>query len=143
MKQVIITITLSLLICLTLSAQRSGEGRERIKEWKIAYITEKLDLSEEESQKFWPIYNAKEKEMKAIRSSRTKMSKMEEIDALTEAEAEKLINEHINARQAELDVRKKYIAKFREAIPYKKIAKLPKVETQFKRTILEKMRGRR
>ena len=37
-------------------------NRDKIKTLKIAFITEKLDLSEKEAQQFWPVYNAFEEE---------------------------------------------------------------------------------
>ena len=40
----------------------SQHNRDKIKTLKIAYITEKLDLSKKEAQQFWPIYNAFEEE---------------------------------------------------------------------------------
>ena len=40
----------------------SQGNRDKIKTLKIAFITEKLDLSEQEAQKFWPVYNAFEEE---------------------------------------------------------------------------------
>ena len=56
MKKLII---LSLLCFLTFTAfAQHDEKRERVKALKIAFITEQLNLTETEAQKFWPIYNA-------------------------------------------------------------------------------------
>ena len=49
---------LVLLIGLSGYAQRDGRMNERIKAQKVAFITEKLSLTAEEAQQFWPIYNA-------------------------------------------------------------------------------------
>ena len=57
MKRLIIPI-LTLFICFNAYSQRDGKMQERIKAQKVAFITERLDLSSKEAQKFWPIYNA-------------------------------------------------------------------------------------
>lgn len=69
-----------LLICtmclsVTLSAQRPNPSRnhqqrpntERVKAVRVALLTEKMSLSAEEAEKFWPVYNDYEKEQKMIR----------------------------------------------------------------------------
>ena len=60
------------LICLlftgfTAEAQRQRPGPGQIEAQKTAFITNALDLTSKEAQQFWPIYNASEKRMEAIR----------------------------------------------------------------------------
>ncbi len=38
-------------------AERQERMQSRIESQKIAFITQKLDLSPSEAQQFWPIYN--------------------------------------------------------------------------------------
>ena len=33
------------------------KGKEKIRAYKVAFLTEKLNLSAKEAQKFWPLYN--------------------------------------------------------------------------------------
>ena len=40
---------------------------ERLQALKIAYITKKLNLTPEEAQRFWPVYNQYEAELKKVR----------------------------------------------------------------------------
>ncbi|MEP4946352.1 MAG: hypothetical protein ABJU26_02325, partial [Flavobacteriaceae bacterium] len=40
---------------------------ERIKTLKVAYITEKISLTSEEAQSFWPVYNDYEEKKHALR----------------------------------------------------------------------------
>ena len=53
-------------------AQGNQEKREKIKALKVAFLTEKLALSSEEAQKFWPIYNAFEEKQFEIRYKKLK-----------------------------------------------------------------------
>ena len=53
-------LTATLMFTINLSAQREGKRAERIEkieQQRIAFITTDLDLSVEEAQAFWPLYN--------------------------------------------------------------------------------------
>jgi hypothetical protein len=80
---------------------------------KIAYITRKLNLSTEEAQKFWPIYNDY---MKEIRQTRLE-SKGSESEIAAE---EKILN-----------IRKKYNAQFANALPPAKVNQFFHSEKEF------------
>ncbi|MEB8347550.1 hypothetical protein OO010_15985, partial [Flavobacteriaceae bacterium KMM 6898] len=62
----IATLVLLLLITVVSFAQDRPD-REKIKALKVAFITERLDLSSKEAQLFWPIYNEHEANMDALR----------------------------------------------------------------------------
>jgi hypothetical protein len=64
-------LTILFLICtLSLFSQQNNLGQEtdvsRIEALKIAYITKKLNLSPDEAQRFWPIYNNYANEMREV-----------------------------------------------------------------------------
>ncbi|MBL4888118.1 MAG: hypothetical protein JKZ03_06660 [Flavobacteriaceae bacterium] len=64
MKRIIYSIFLVFFITLSVKAQNP---REKLRTFKVAFITQELDLSPEEAQKFWPIYNAYNKKKAALR----------------------------------------------------------------------------
>ncbi len=142
------TILLTALIafCLTSFAQRPGEGdrssRDKIKEWRTAFITEKLALTTAEAEKFWPLFNQKDNELKQVRKA-IRQTDRQEVEGLTNEEAEKLILRHFSLREKELNIQIKYFEKLKTAIPAKKIAKLPLIEREFKRMLMQKIRGER
>ena len=49
---------------------RQNDKRENIEAMKIGFITKKLDLTPEEAQKFWPVYNQYNDKMKDLRKKR-------------------------------------------------------------------------
>ena len=58
--QKITIISLALLLSASVFGQKqnnSKPNREKIKAMKVGFITEKLDLTTAEAQKFWPVYN--------------------------------------------------------------------------------------
>lgn len=155
LKSIIAAILITMLGITTASAQHHKKhdnkdtserfhkpDSEKFKAMKIAYITEKLDLTPTEAEKFWPVYNefqAKKevifKELKTL-----KRANKQEDEDVSDAEIEKMLNQRIITKQKELDLEKEYLTKFKSVLPIKKVGKFYKAEEGFKRELLRKMR---
>ncbi len=124
-------------------AQRGpGPAKERIEAMKVGFITQKVNLSAEEAQKFWPVYNKYSDEQEKLRKSfrGMMMDELRDMDNMTDAEADKTLNEMINFRTAEVELTKKYVAEFKKVLPSKKVVLLFKAEQEFKRELLKKLK---
>ncbi len=130
----------------SLIAQK-GKIKDRIEPLKIAYITQKLGLTSEEAQKFWPVYNKFNDDLQKLRSStKDKLAdELSELASMSETEAEKTLNEMLNYKISEAEMIKKYASEFKKVLPIKKVVMLYKAENDFKRELLKKLRdnGRR
>ncbi len=106
--------------------EKQAEKRENIEAQRVAFITQELNLTPEEAQKFWPVYNQYTEKLQESRKKRRQEMKesKENIDELSDKEVEKLVDEEISERQKELDLQKEYHAKFKAVLPIKKVAKL-------------------
>jgi Spy/CpxP family protein refolding chaperone len=147
-KHLSMLIIIVLLSTIAFGQKNQQQGKrptkEKIKAMKISYITSELDLSSEEAQKFWPIYNEFEDKMDASRKAMRKLHKKEaSIDDMTDAEVEEMMNAADNSRQTELNLHKEYQTKFKAVLPIRKVAKLYKAEHSFKKDLLKKMRVKR
>ena len=142
----IFSLTL-LLVSMPALAQRGGDrpGPEKIKALKTAHITNALDLSSSEAQKFWPVYNAYEKRMEDVRKSQRQEFRkaMTNSDAISDADANAMIDKFLNLRQTELDERRQLIKDLKGIISPQKILKLQQAEEEFKRRLLEEIQRRR
>ena len=114
------------------------EARERMKAHKIAYITEKLDLTPEEAQVFWPVYNELETKLHELREA-NRPDRKKDPETMTDAEVEKMVNQRFEFRQKELDLEKEYHEKYKQVLPTKKVAVLYKAEQGFRRDLLKKL----
>lgn len=116
---------------------------QEIKSQKVAFLTQRMDLTPEEAQKFWPIYNAYDKEIEACRKEmRDGRKALKKDDEVTEAEASAAIDRELSGRQRELDIRKKYAAEFKKAIGAIKTLRLAKAERDFNKELLGRIRER-
>jgi len=121
---------------------QKGPGREKIKSLKIAFITERLALTANEAQAFWPIYNAHEQTIaKLRRMERIEIrSKLRDLDLLSEEEAQKLLSVQ---KQVELDKFKAdtdFLQQLETVLSAKKTIRLLRVEEEFKRRLLKQYR---
>ena len=118
---------------------KMDKKRERIEVQKIAFITKQLDLTPEEAQKFWPVYNQFSDARKQLHKQHKENRK--DINNLSDSEIEQVIDNHIILDQKELDIKKKYHTEFKKVLSNKKIAKLYHSEDQFKRELLKRIKG--
>src|SRR5260221_4268289 len=94
--------------------QISAQDGNRLGALKIAYLTKKLDLSSEEAQRFWPIYNKYDEEIHAA-----------QINALKDRTPE------INLEENILGIRKKYSVEFGKALSAAKVNTFFRAEKEF------------
>ncbi|WP_298894444.1 hypothetical protein [uncultured Psychroserpens sp.] len=141
MKKTLITI---LFIALTISAfgQRK-ERQERLKALKVAFITEKLELTSDEAEKFWPVYNAIEEKKEVLRKEVQTIRRELDFDALTDTEANKLLKDLMGLENRKHNLQIKQVNDLLQVIPAKKIILLKVVEEQFKAQMLKELRKRR
>ncbi len=144
----ILNLCFALLFSISCIAQEERPDREnrrdrmeeRLEAQKIAFITKGLDLSTEEAQKFWPVYNDYQAEMKALKPDRKSRERAEDISS---AEADKKLSEMMMAKRKALDVEEKYLAKMKTVLSSEKVLKLFHIEHRFKREMLSKLKRHR
>ena len=125
-------------------AAHRQEKKENIEAMKVAFITSKLDLTPEEAQKFWPVYNQYTEKMQELRKKRRldEREAKKNIDEYSDKEIEHAIDSDLAVRQKELDLQKEYSTKFKTVLPMKKVAKLYAAEEEFKMELLNKLKDK-
>jgi len=134
------TLILTLFISASVFAQRPN--REKIKALKIAHITEQLDLSKNEAQKFWPIYNANEEAENKLRVQSSIIRKDKKPDELTEAEAKSILLNMEKIEKQKTELHSKMLNELLEILPAKKILKFYRAERSFRQKMFEEYKKR-
>lgn len=126
----------------TLMAQ-SQEQIHKFNEERKVYFTEKLELTDAESKAFWPLYDDfHNRKMKLVEDERnTWIYAHKNADHLSDKEILETLEKgyDLKAKQLELE-REYYQGKFLEVLPTKKVLKLGKVEWDFRRHLIRKLR---
>jgi hypothetical protein len=132
MKRIILTLILSLPLMAIAQpgpgrgpGGGQGPGREgRLKSLEIAYLTRELNITPAEAEKFWPVYNKYQEEM------RTAMTGSKEDDIL-------------ERQQQMLNIRKKYKNDFSKILTADRTNKLYEAEGKFRDMVRKELQERR
>lgn len=110
-----------------------------VKSYKIAFITERLDLSSKQAQDFWPIYNEHNDRYDDLKENTWEPIKkdLKNIDNLSEKEAEVLLENYRAYKQKRLQYREAFIADLLTVISPKKVMQLKKADYDFNKELLK------
>lgn len=136
-------ITLSFLFLALAATMAFGQQRyddnERLQAMKVAFITNALQLTAEESQTFWPLYNEYATEQKRIRREYRAGKQMM---LMTDEELEQQLERNLKMEEELLQLKRNFVNELKEVLPVRKIAMLNNAENKFKEEILKQIRQR-
>ena len=145
--------TLRLLIVLLSLSSFAQDGaffrnkRDQVKALKVAFITNELALTPEESAKFWPLYNAYEEKQKEIKKLRMRgvLNRMdtESFDKLTDKEATALLTQIESYEDDLYQAKKKFFTSLKNVLSPLKILKLTRAEDNFNKKLLQQYRDKK
>ncbi len=141
MKRIITIFILILSVYSSIAQPSKSDRHEKIRALHIAFITNELDLTPEQSEKFWPVYNQYQKERREIRHKFFKDYR----DANPSSDpklAKAYIEDNIEYQEEELAIKKEYKDKLLKAITAQQLATLYKSEEKFKKMLLERLHQR-
>ena len=113
---------------------------DRIKALRAEVYTRVLNLTSEEAEKFWPIFNEYVEAKEALQKQ---LKPESDLDGMSDAEVEEYVKKYAEIRQKELDLEKDLVQKLRKVLPIRKIAKLPMAEREFRESLLKRLQQMR
>ena len=146
-KIILALVATALLASWTALAQNSEvrkDWQDRIKSEKIAFLTSFIDLTPEEAQVFWPVYNKAEKE--TAESFKELISSFKALNEATkngksDSEIKVLLSDYLNAKEKNEAVARSYADEYLKVLPASKVAKLFIGEEQFRRNQIHRLRA--
>lgn len=144
MKQLNIqTFIVGLLLCLCMQARAQDNDnpalRDKIKSAEVAYLSQQLNLTPEEAQKFWPIYNNYTREVEQLIAERRRNRQQDKKD---DEAARRSLNKEMDIEQKMLNVRKRYNQEFLKALPARKASNVFKAEREFRGQLIRQLKER-
>ena len=140
MKRIIFLALILSAFYAAAQAQPEAKAGDRIRAYRVAVYTEVLQLSAEEAQSFWPIFNeytaSREKLQQQIRPDR-------QLDGMSDAEVEEYVRKYFDIRQQEMNLEKDLATRLRKVLAIRKIAKLPAAEREFREGLVKKLQALR
>lgn len=125
-------------LCIETVIAQEG-GNQKIDNAKIGLITNRLNLSTEQSQQFWPVYNEFDSKKKDIKKQLRRL--IVETNTLTTPDEKILANikETLNLQQKEVDLEREYMSKFLKVINVRQLAELYKAEQVFTQMLIQRL----
>jgi len=117
---------------------QNKDKQEKIKAQKIAFFTEKIGLTPDEAEAFWPVYNQYWKEKNAIIAARKKDMAFfaQHGDNMKKTELESYAVRYVGYEQALGQLIYDYHEKFCKILPIDKVMKLYLADYEFKTYLL-------
>lgn len=141
--QPFILLVLLLVCSIGAKAQQPDDQKEQlIKSQKIAFFTDKIGLTPDEAEVFWPIYNSYwEKKNKIIADRKNKMTYFtDHHQNMSEEEMTRYANQYINYEMELAKLLDEYHGKFKQILPIDKVMKIYLADYEFKTYLLQMIR---
>ena len=134
-------------------APQQGNDDKKPRRWneimsqKVAFVTQKLQLTPEEAEKFWPVYNAASEEVwkaskKTLRAIAALVNSTKDDATQSEEEIKKLVANLDNCKINEIKTFNKLFTEISKVLPLKKAAKIYGIEEQFRQHLIKNLSKR-
>ena len=127
MKKLILVLLMGITSLTKINAQQADSKREEaLESLKIAFLSKQLDLTTEEAQKFWPVYNQYVSDMKKNRQEHIQQK-----------------GDELEWQQKALDIKKKYKPEFLKCISQDKFNRLLTADKDWRDKIRQQLEQRK
>ena len=136
-------LLLFMVLLISTTAWAQHPPSEKLQSARIAFFTERLSLTPEEAERFWPVYNQISEQRMALRREGLRLQRSSYGDSLTDAQAQDRIEEYLNLKQQELTLEQAATEKFLTVLSASQVVRLLKAERDFQRMMLRQLGRRR
>jgi len=121
--------------------------REKLQAARIAFLTNRLELSSETAKVFWPIFTEYDNEKSKLSKKYGAQKRLlfdKDSRSLSDENADKMLDIYLEQKQAELDLEKKYLGRFKEVLSMKQVWRVIRFDSDFRRSLMQRVsRGNR
>jgi hypothetical protein len=115
--------------------QIDPKAKEKINAARIAYITERLGLTPEEAEKFWPVY-------REFVQKRQDLKKEYRQEIKRGADEKTLIDLDLKIKQRQVDLERDYSGRLQKVVSAQKVIALRQAEGEFRRMLIRQIQQR-
>ena len=117
---------------------RRGQRLGQLENAKIAFITNRVSLTQDQAQKFWPLYNEfSDRRRELNRTGR--LLRRDVTEGMTDPQLRDNFVQSFNSRQQELNLEKEYFEKFQKVISLRQVAQLFQAERDFTKEVIKRV----
>lgn len=120
--------------------RRSEEEIKKIQDARVAIITNRLNLTPEQSTGFWPVYNEYSQKRREIHRAQRKIINDKRAEGQNDEQVLSNLKEVQDLKQKELDLEKEYQNKFLKVITASQVIELYKAERTFNDMLIQRLK---
>ena len=139
-RNIIIYLALAALTSSNATAQE--QTREKLEAYRIAFFTKKLNLTPQEAEKFWPVYNEFQEKKNQIQMEKVRINRdfnQNELN-MTEKEMTDAGDKFIALDVQGANLAQEYHRKFKEILSPVKVLRLYQAENQYRLQLLQELK---
>ncbi|MDL5047108.1 hypothetical protein QQ054_13875 [Oscillatoria amoena NRMC-F 0135] len=121
---------------------KDPKAQEKINAARIAFITERLGLTPDEAEKFWPVYREFATKRTAIKAEFENARRNPDPKRTKEENERYLLDLNFQLKQRELDLEREYSGRILSAISPQKLIALRQAEQDFRNMIIKQIQQR-
>lgn len=117
---------------------------ERLNAFKIGFFTKRLELSTDEAEKFWPVYNEYQNLKNQVQAEKIKLVRYfnQNENTLSNAQVTEIGDKLAATIVKESELAANFHNKLREVLPPKKVIRFYQAENQYKIQLLNELQNR-
>ena len=143
MNTKIICFIIPFLFLYQLSVGQDRDARQKIESARIALITERLGLTPEQAEKFWPIYNEYNNQRRNLVQELQEARRNVDMQNLSEEQGQALMKHGLDIKERQLQLEKQYSQRLTQVISTQQMLKLRKAEDDFRKMIIQRLEERK
>jgi Spy/CpxP family protein refolding chaperone len=140
-------------LCLLLVASQPAQAQNRahlgqpggrlsqLDNAKIAFITSRLTLSQDQAQRFWPLYHEFVSRRRTLNRSARLLRRDASSLSLSDAQLRDNFTQDFTIRQQQLDLEKEYFERMQKVLTLRQVAQLYQAERDFTKEVLKRVAG--
>ena len=122
--------------------QAGGAARlSQLENAKIAFLTARLSLSQDQAQRFWPVYNEFIGKRRELGRSARQLRRDAANAGLSDAQLRDNFTQDFAVRQQQLNLEKEYFDKLQKPLTLRQVAQLYQAERDFTKEVLRRVAG--
>ena len=140
MKRVVF-ILLIMLIMPGLKTAAQNPNLEKLNNYKIGFFTKKLNLTSQEAEKFWPVYNDYQTQRNQIQIEKLKLNRNFNLNesTLSDKQLEEMGDKYVDCLVQESNLAVVFHKKLKEVLPPAKVIMYYQAENQYKIQLLNEL----
>jgi hypothetical protein len=144
MKRIIIFLLIILIYPVTKSVAQNT-NLEKLNNYKIGFFTKRLNLTSEEAEKFWPVYNEYQGQKNLIQLEKLKLNRTfnQNESALNESQLEEIGDKYVDCIVQESALAVTFHKKLKTVLSPAKVIMYYQAENQYKIQLLNELQNQR